>query len=215
MANPKTALEPGCYYHIYNRGINGCELFREPTNYEYFLGLYEKHISPVAETFAWCLMGNHFHLLVKIKEVDFFSSSSSSHLEGFKNLRGVVDDAKKKLPPEKRTNQQFSNLFNAYSKAYNKKYHRTGSLFEHSFRRKHITNDEYLRNVVLYIHNNPVHHGFCNHPMEYAWSSYLDCLSNNAQLIARKEVINWFDNKENFKYSHIQNLNIDISGFEE
>ncbi len=95
MANPKTALEPGCYYHIYNRGINGCELFREPTNYEYFLGLYEKHISPVAETFAWCLMGNHFHLLVKIKEVAFFSSSSSSHLEGFKNLRGVVDDAKK------------------------------------------------------------------------------------------------------------------------
>lgn len=214
MPNPKISLESGCYYHIYNRGINGCELFREPTNYEYFLKLYEKHISPVAETYAWCLMGNHFHLLVKIKEVDFFLFFSP-HLEGFKNLRGEVDDAKKNLSPEKRINQQFSNLFNAYSKAYNKKYHRTGSLVEHSFRRKHITNDEYLRNVVLYIHNNPVHHGFCKHPMEYAWSSYLECLSSKEPIINREEVINWFEDEKNFKYAHNQNLNIDISGFEE
>lgn len=46
-------LEYGKFYHIYNRGINGCNLFRDNENYEHFLYLYDKHISPVAETFAW------------------------------------------------------------------------------------------------------------------------------------------------------------------
>ena len=61
-------LRHGHFYHIYNRGVNSCGLFREPDNYEHFLGLYDKYISPVAETFAWVLMPNHFHLLVKVKE---------------------------------------------------------------------------------------------------------------------------------------------------
>ena len=61
-------LRYGQFYHIYNRGTDGCNLFREADNYEHFLGLYDKYISPVAETFAWVLMPNHFHLLVKVKE---------------------------------------------------------------------------------------------------------------------------------------------------
>jgi len=57
-------IEHGKYYHIYNRGINGTKLFNENENYRYFLRLYEKYIEPITETYAWCLMGNHFHLLV-------------------------------------------------------------------------------------------------------------------------------------------------------
>ncbi|MFO7658233.1 MAG: hypothetical protein R6W78_14325 [Bacteroidales bacterium] len=60
----------GNYYHIYNCGINGEVLFRENSNDEYFLLLYDKHVTPVADTFAWCLMGNHFHLLVRVKRVN-------------------------------------------------------------------------------------------------------------------------------------------------
>lgn len=56
MPNPKIPLEPGNYYHIYNRGINSCNIFRETDNYEHFLRLYDKYISPVANTFAWVLM---------------------------------------------------------------------------------------------------------------------------------------------------------------
>ncbi|GAF02870.1 hypothetical protein [Saccharicrinis fermentans] len=52
MANPKLPLEPDQFYHIYNRGINGCAIFKETTNYEHFLRLYDKYISPVAKTFA-------------------------------------------------------------------------------------------------------------------------------------------------------------------
>ena len=57
-------LEFGKYYHIYNRGINSCDLFVENENYEHFLRLYEKYINPIVDTYAWVLMKNHFHLLV-------------------------------------------------------------------------------------------------------------------------------------------------------
>ncbi|MBI4645648.1 MAG: hypothetical protein HY738_03385 [Bacteroidia bacterium] len=45
-------------------------MFIDNCNYQRFLNLYEKHIEPVAETFAWCLMKNYFHLLVRIKGFD-------------------------------------------------------------------------------------------------------------------------------------------------
>jgi REP element-mobilizing transposase RayT len=61
------ALVPSHYYHVYNRGNNGENLFREARNYHYFLELYAAHIEPVADTFAFCLLKNHFHLLVRIK----------------------------------------------------------------------------------------------------------------------------------------------------
>ena len=68
MANPAT-LEYGQYYHIYNRGNNRASLFAEERNYAYFLNLYAKHVEPVARTFAYCLLPNHFHLLVQIKDL--------------------------------------------------------------------------------------------------------------------------------------------------
>jgi len=67
--NPKP-LEYGKFYHLYNRGINGCALFYSAKHYQHFLRLYEKYISAVAETYAWVLMGNHFHFLVKVKPKD-------------------------------------------------------------------------------------------------------------------------------------------------
>ena len=183
------------YYHIFNKGINGCDLFRETTNYEYFLNLYYKYIQPIANTYAFVLMKNHFHLLVRIKD-----------LPGFKNLEGLtILKGMGNKPPH----QYFSNLFNAYTKSYNKKYDRTGSLFEKNFHRKHIENQNYLKQVLLYIHNNPVHHGFCKHPVEYPWSSYLSCLSLKPTHLQRDAVIGWFDDLGNFKYWHDKKVEID------
>ena len=66
MTSPSPLLyEP--YYHIYNRGVNRENIFIEERNYVYFLGLYAKYIEPVAETFSYCLLRNHFHALVKVK----------------------------------------------------------------------------------------------------------------------------------------------------
>jgi hypothetical protein len=62
-------LEYGHYYHVYNRGINRQNLFIEDRNFRYFLELYAKHITPIAHTFAYCLLYNHFHFLVRIKTI--------------------------------------------------------------------------------------------------------------------------------------------------
>ena len=146
------SLKKKQFYHIYNRGINGCNLFEEPENYAYFLRLYDKYISPVAEIYAWVLMPNHFHLLVRLK--DKIEVCRETNLTGFQNLSGLIN---------KSPHQHFSNLFNAYTKAFNKRYHRHGNLFERPFKRKLIDNPVYLTRVLVYIHHNPVHHGFCNH----------------------------------------------------
>jgi REP element-mobilizing transposase RayT len=175
---------------VYNRGINGCDIFREDENYSYFLSLYDTHISKIAETYAWVLMPNHFHFLVRVKE-DLTGFDADKDLTGFQNLSGLK-------PPH----QYFSNLFNAYSKAFNKRFNRHGSLFERPFKRKKIDNMNYLRQVIIYIHQNPVHHHFCDHALEYPWSSYLSCISLKPSKLQRKMVIGWFDDEANFKYLH-------------
>ncbi len=61
-------LEKGKYYHIFNKGRQEENLFREDENYAHFLRLYGKYIDPIVETFVWVLLGNHFHLLIKATE---------------------------------------------------------------------------------------------------------------------------------------------------
>jgi len=76
MKHTTAPLQPGMYYHIYNRGNNRENLFLEKRNYPYFLTLYAKHIEPIADTCAYCLLRNHFHLSVRIKtEKEFIQSS--------------------------------------------------------------------------------------------------------------------------------------------
>jgi len=193
------------FYHIYNRGINGSDLFNEPDNYKYFLTLYEKHIDPVAETYAWVLMKNHFHFLVKMKKEPDLPGyrnlvDSNTDLPGFGNLEGLGN---------KPLHQHFSNLFNAYTKAFNKRYNRTGSLFEKNFHRKSIHNQEFLKKVLVYIHQNPVHHRFCLRASDYPWSSYQTCISIKNTRLKRDAVIGWFDNLGNFEYYHENQIETD------
>ena len=184
-------LEFGKYYHIYNRGINSENLFKVNRNHEHFLNLYNKHIEPIAETLAWCLLKNHFHLLVRIKSSEEILQSRKEH------------EIKRIIAPH----QSFGNLFNAYTKAINKGYNRHGALFERPFKRKLIDNDTYLQSVIKYIHYNPVNHGFCEHPIEYPWSSYSACISIKPTKLKREKVISLFENIENLKSSHNQKEN--------
>jgi putative transposase len=204
----------GQYYHIFNCGINGEPLFREKTNYEHFLRLYEKYIGPVADTFAWCLMVNHFHILVRIKdekEIGFYFPLNTDRSAGAVRFKttGIADlsesasggpDSVKVRKPD--PTKHFSHLFNAYARYYNIRYHRHGSLFERPFKRKHIDSEAYLKQVVIYIHNNPVHHGICNHPVEYGWSSYLTCISEKPTKIKRETVLEWFETNDHFEPAH-------------
>ncbi len=60
-------LQPGEVYHLCNRGVNRTDIFLKDRKYAFFMQLYTKYVVPVAETFAYCLMRNHFHLLVRIR----------------------------------------------------------------------------------------------------------------------------------------------------
>ena len=70
-------LTPGVVYHIYNRGNNGENIFIEERNYAYFMKLYDKYITLVAETYAYCLLRNHFHLMVSIKDLPEINEHAS------------------------------------------------------------------------------------------------------------------------------------------
>jgi putative transposase len=150
-------------YHIYNHGNGEDNLFRSDENYRYFLQKYGEHIAPIADTYAYCLMPNHFHFLLNVKE-----ENSLLTLSGFESLTDV--DLETKII------QQFSNFFNAYTKAFNKMYNRKGKLFLAPFQRKPITNSWHFLNTWKYIHYNPVHHGFVESPLDWPHSSVHDYL---------------------------------------
>ena len=58
------------YYHIYNRGTNGENIFIEERNYSHFLSLYAKHLEPITDLFAYCMLRNHFHIMGRMKSED-------------------------------------------------------------------------------------------------------------------------------------------------
>ncbi|WP_029037959.1 transposase [Salinimicrobium xinjiangense] len=182
-------LEPGNYYHIYNRGNNGERIFFDDANYSYFLQLYEKYISPVAKTLAWCLMHNHFHFLVYLKEAKEINKTDFKY--STRSEVAVVDPSR-----------QLGHLFNSYTQAINKRYSRTGSVFEKPFERKKITSEDYLRKLVFYIHNNPVHHSVAENIISYPWTSYHGFFSEKERIIHKKEVFELFGDFENFKKFH-------------
>ena len=230
----------GNYYHIYNWGINSCNLFREIANYQHFIALFEKYIKPIAETYAWVLMPNHFHCLVRIRENMVYKYSIADKtadpkwfddhkwetiymppdLSAFPDLSACAapDSVWKKEnenvskpsqttpPPENpktpKPHLHFSHLFNAYSKYFNNLYDRHGALFERPFDRKMVDNEAYLKKVIVYIHNNPVHHGFCTHTEDYQWSSYLSFLNENPTNLQREKVIALFGDVTDFILMH-------------
>lgn len=166
-------LEKDYYYHIYNRGINGCTIFDSDENKSYFLQQYLKYLGNVVSTLAYCLMDNHFHLVIQLKN------------------------------EEKEVTQAFSNFLNSYAKAFNKQNNRTGSLFEKHFKRIRLVDDNYLKQLIIYVHLNPKHHLNLEY-RNYKFSSYQTFLSNKETKIEREEVIELFDNVENFVFCHNQ-----------
>jgi len=179
-------LEPGHFYHIYNRGNNRENIFIEERNYRYFMQLYQKYLLPVCDTFAYCLMRNHFHVLVRVKELQNQTSEVSKTSE----------------VSSKAIAQQFSNFFNSYAKAINTTYKRTGSLFQNRFGRIEVDSDRYFAQLIHYIHFNPQKHGFVEDFRQYPYSSYQAIVSEKPTRLCRTEVLNWFQGKDSFEKIH-------------
>ena len=193
MGNNRPALQPEAYYHIYNHGNGNENIFRNDENYNWFLKRYNDYISPIAHTFAYCLMPNHFHFLVQIKSID--------EINAHYKLR-VKANNKETLEADKFISQCFSNFLNSYAKAFNKMYNRKGSLFLDNIKRKAVNNDGYFTKLIHYIHANPVHHGFVNSVEAWQHSSYHILLSKKPTKLQRDNVLNWYGSIEEFKRIH-------------
>ena len=217
-------LEPNRIYHIYNRGINGEDIFKEERNYKYFLEKYAKYIEPIADTFAYCLLKNHFHIAIRTKSeaeiVDFYMEKKTKTIEGnapnnvvkVQNLHNVENSKSQniKIPSASHIiSLQFSSLFNSYAQSINKANNRTGSLFEERFRRILVNTDAYFTELIYYIHHNPQKHGFVKDFRAYPHSSYHSHLSNALTRLKRGEVWDWFGNRDEFEKFHIGNPGLD------
>jgi putative transposase len=178
-------LERGKTYHLYNRGTNGENIFIETRNYPYFLKRWQDLVAPVTETYAFCLLRNHFHFLVRIKPEEVIDKNPFTGEE-------------KLLDPS----NQLSKFFNSYAQSINRGYKRTGSLFEHPVRRKEVASDFYFSQLLVYIHFNPQKHGFVDNYRDWPYSSYGLHINQTPTFINRNEVKDWFGSEKRYIEFH-------------
>lgn len=156
MALRNDNLVSGEYFHIYNRGNGKNKIFLDEEDYNRFIKLlyvcnsqnnfkfrdsivdikidaldFERG-KPIVSILAWVLMPNHFHIFLISHRSDLWE-------EGYNPITEFM-----------------RKVSTAYAMYFNKKYKRTGSLFEGKFKSKHISEDNYFNYLFAYIHLNPV-----------------------------------------------------------
>lgn len=211
-------LQLNTCYHIFNHA-NGFEnVFEEPENYRFFMEKYGDYIFPIAETYAYCLMPNHFHLVIRIRKREvieelirkkLFSIYSFSKVE--RNF-GKAEEAEKveneitDIEIERFLSKQFSNLFSSYTQSFNKFRKRRGSLFIKNFKRELILDKEHFTTAIMYTHRNPIHHGFRTQYDEWEYSSYEQIKTGKSEVLEIRKILGVFNDKDHFMTSHIEYL---------
>lgn len=227
MVTRKETFAEGEYYHVYNRGNSKQDIFLDEKDYDRFVKLLylcnsekginfradivEKKIDalnfnkgkPIVSIGAWVLMPNHFHLYLTLPQ------------------RGTL------WGKEKSISVFMNKLSTAYSMYFNKKYGRTGKLFEGVFKSVHVSDDNHAKYLFSYIHLNPVklidpqwkERGLSNEKKtlqfldEYSWSSYHDYRGKNrpeSKIIFTKDFPDYFSNKKTFDYEIFDWLRISL-----
>ncbi len=198
MLSDQGKLQFGHFYHIYNRGINSTNLFLEQEDYNGFLERLKKYITPIAKVYAYCLLKNHFHLLVKIQTED--------HLENtIKEWRTFSASRRENFP-----SRQFSHFFSSHTQSINFKYSRTGTLFEQPFHRIAIEQESHFTRLIQYIHHNPQSHLLTNNFEKWPHSSFKALCSDTKTLLERNEIWEWFGGKRNFIAFHQQSTTLNL-----
>jgi REP element-mobilizing transposase RayT len=187
----KILLEPGRYYHVFNHAVEPELLFRAEIDYNNFISKYSKYLAPIVSTLAYCLMPNHFHLCIRIKDLDELTMLSPKYRLNKQIHSGIY--------------YSFSHFFNSYAQFYNKKYQRMGGLFINNFKRKEILSDDSLLRLVCYIHSNPVEAKFTKSIDHWVYSSYLQIINKSDGIgiaLLHEEVLRIFGDLENFQFVH-------------
>lgn len=196
-------LESEQYYHVFNRANGWERIFTSDENYRFFLQRYQQLVSPYVKTLCYCLMPNHFHLLIQTRsrpEILEFLGGRSAEAPSIRG-KGLLE--KYNADPEKFMSKQFSNFFSSYTQSFNKQEHRMGSLFMKNFRRNMIRDEEYFRRLVHYIHYNPVKARLCENIGDWKHSSYRAIAEGAVSgLIQIDTMLERFGGLEDFKAFH-------------
>ena len=193
-------IEKGHIYHIYNQGNNRQKIFFNRENYFFFLGKMKEYILPYADIMAWCLMPNHFHWMVYVRETDIFRS------------RGATQSRTPTISDNISFNKSIGILLASYTRAINNQENITGSLFREKTKAECLTayngitpsfyntefgtimnitdpEKEYPQICFNYIHNNPVKAGLVKSAEDWEFSSFQDiCGMRNGKLINRERI---------------------------
>ncbi len=177
-------MKAGGFYHVYNIGNNRETIFKEDCNYEFFLRRLQYYVGGLVHIHAYCLMPNHFHLLIEIP---------------IENHHHTLPFGKSGLSTIQRA---FKNFFTSYAKAINKAYGRLGSLFKTRCPFKPI-NDHYQYKITMaYIHYNPVKAKLCESYEKWERSSYQLIQTRKANTIRVERALQQFGGLEEFLNFH-------------
>ena len=177
-------LLEGNYFHIYNKGVNGEDIFKEHRNYFYFLKQYTAYCSETIETLAYSLLKSHFHMVIYTRENVEVAKHNG---EGTMRLNAST---------------QLSHFFNSYAQSINKACRRTGPLFESPFRRKIVEDNVYLTSLICYCHYNAQRHGLVKEFKDWPFSSYQSVLKNDSNFLASQKVLDFFGGMAAFEKMH-------------
>ena len=130
-------FKEGCTYHVYNRSNE--TLFYNRENYIFFIRKIRDHILPFADVLAYCIMPNHFHLILTVK------------------AEGVRFSEIKKREDMQLLPQAIGTVLSSYTQALNKQRGRRGSVFAHKTKAKILNDakDDYVLYCFMYVHQNP------------------------------------------------------------
>jgi REP element-mobilizing transposase RayT len=174
MSSNTLFVEPGLFYHICNRAVGNEQLFRHFFDYNDWMMDLEKIILPVANLHAYCILDNHYHLLVRIRECTNGMAFSKS----------------------------VNRLQSIHAKRFNYKYQRKGSLFISPFNRIPVKDDAQLAWVLWYIHRNPLHHGKTENWEDYSYSSYCYYKYNRASFLDTSYMFDFFGGQDQLIQHH-------------
>lgn len=158
---------PNRFYHVFNQGNNRQTIFDPDTDdYLLFLRQVRRHVLPHVDIVAYCLMPNHFHMMLKTDE-RCLKMKMSGRLEINEISFGI------------------KMLLSTYTLIVNKRRGRTGSLFRQRTHARCLNHDllpttihkkaqDDLTNVFRYIHENPVEANIVKSPADWTFSSYRD-----------------------------------------
>lgn len=189
-------------YHIYNSTNNRELLFRTDEDRYEFLGKFNQYLSPLLDTYAWCLLPNHFHWLVRVKSAEIISKMLSlkdpkelkktelRYLQGIETVETLIESS-------------FNRFFISYAMRFNRGYGRRGNLFHRPFKRIEVNRDTQFTQAVVYIHANPLKHKIVDNFMDYKWSSWKSIITDGPTQLLRQELWDWFGGKEAMIKTHL------------